>query len=292
MKMGAWPAMAPETVRFVGQAVAVVIAETKNQARDAAEAVDVNYKELPAVADIRAAIKPGAPQLHPEAPGNVIYDWDIGDEAAVKDAFSKAANVVTLEITNNRLVPNAMEPRAAIARIRQGRRALHALHDLAESACRPAGAVGVLQHRAGTQAARDRARRRRRLRLEDLHLSGRDGGAVGLEEDRPAGQMDRRPHRGLPDRRAWPRPHLEGRDGVRQGQQDPWPAGEDPRQFRRLYVAVLVGGADLSLCDAAVGPVQHPGDLCRGDRRSTPTPRRSMPIAARAGPRRAICSNA
>ena len=82
MKMGAWPAMAPETVRFVGQAVAVVIAETKNQARDAAEAVVVNYEELPAVADIHAAIKPGAPQLHPEAPGNMIYDWTIGDEAA------------------------------------------------------------------------------------------------------------------------------------------------------------------------------------------------------------------
>src|SRR5579863_6832236 len=115
MKMGAWPAMAPETVRFVGQAVAVVIAETKNQARDAAEAVVVTYEELPAVPDIRAAIKSGAPQLHPEAPGNVVYDWALGDEAAVNAAFAKAANVVTLELANNRLVPNAMEPRAAIA---------------------------------------------------------------------------------------------------------------------------------------------------------------------------------
>ena len=115
MKMGAWPAMAPETVRFVGQAVAVVIAETKNQARDAAEAVVVDYDELPAVPDVKAAIKPGAPQLHPEAPGNVVYDWALGDDAAVKAAFAKAANLVTLELTNNRLVPNAMEPRAAIA---------------------------------------------------------------------------------------------------------------------------------------------------------------------------------
>src|SRR5271165_2370424 len=109
MKMGAWPAMAPETVRFVGQAVAVVIAETKNQARDAADAVVVTYQELPAVADIRAAIAPGAPQLHPEAPGNMIYDWTIGDEAATESAFKSAANVVSLDITNNRLVPNAME---------------------------------------------------------------------------------------------------------------------------------------------------------------------------------------
>src|ERR1700745_2418668 len=115
MKMGAWPAMAPETVRFVGQAVAVVVAESKNLAKDAAEAVVVNYEELPAVPDIRAAIKPGAPQLHPEAAGNIVYDWALGDDAAVKAAFAKAANVVTLELTNNRLVPNAMEPRAAIA---------------------------------------------------------------------------------------------------------------------------------------------------------------------------------
>ena len=115
MKMGAWPAMAPETVRFVGQAVAVVIAESKNLARDAAEAVVVDYEELPAVPDIRAAIKPGAPQLHPEAAGNIVYDWELGDQAAVNDAFSKAANVVTLELANNRLVPNAMEPRAALA---------------------------------------------------------------------------------------------------------------------------------------------------------------------------------
>src|SRR6201981_2282828 len=115
MKMGAWPAMAPETVRFVGQAVAVVTAEPKTLAKHAPEAVVVDYEELPAVNDIRAAIKPGAPQLHPEAPGNIIYDWVIGDEAAVKDAFSKAANVVTLEVTNNRLVPNAMEPRSAVA---------------------------------------------------------------------------------------------------------------------------------------------------------------------------------
>jgi carbon-monoxide dehydrogenase large subunit len=115
MKMGAWPAMAPETVRFVGQAVAVVIAETKNLARDAAEAVVINYEELPAVADVAAAIKAGAPQLHPEAPGNQVYDWVIGDEAATSAAFSKAANVVKMDLTNNRLAPNPMEPRSAIA---------------------------------------------------------------------------------------------------------------------------------------------------------------------------------
>ena len=115
MKMGAWPAMAPEVVRFVGQAVAVVIAETKNQARDAAEAVAVDYEELPAVTGVKAAIASGAPQLHPEAPNNIVYDWELGDQAATTEAFAKAANVVKMDLVNNRLAPNAMEPRAAIA---------------------------------------------------------------------------------------------------------------------------------------------------------------------------------
>ena len=95
MKMGAWPAMAPETVRFVGQAVAVVIAETKNLARDAAEAVVVNYEELPSVPDVMSAVKPGAPQLHPEAPGNVIYDWVLGDEAATNPPAASAPMIST-----------------------------------------------------------------------------------------------------------------------------------------------------------------------------------------------------
>ena len=115
MKMGAYPALAPEVVRYVGQAIAVVIADSKNLARDAAEAVVVNYEELQAIGDIKAAIASGAPQLHPEAPGNIVYDWTLGDEKATNDAFAKAANVVSIDVTNNRLVPNAMEPRSAIA---------------------------------------------------------------------------------------------------------------------------------------------------------------------------------
>ncbi len=115
MNMGAWPALAPEVVRHVGQAVAVVVADTQAQARDAAEAVDVDWEELPVVVDAMAALAPGAPQLHPEAPNNLIYDWEIGDEAATDQAISGAAHVTKLEITNNRLVPNAMEPRAALA---------------------------------------------------------------------------------------------------------------------------------------------------------------------------------
>jgi len=115
MKMGGWRALEPEVVRHVGQAIAVVVADTQAEARDAADAVVVDYEELPAVVDAVAALEPGAPQIHPEAEGNLIYDWEIGDEAAVNAAFASAAHVTKMEIRNNRLVPNPMEPRAALA---------------------------------------------------------------------------------------------------------------------------------------------------------------------------------
>ncbi|NJR13645.1 MAG: xanthine dehydrogenase family protein molybdopterin-binding subunit [Phyllobacteriaceae bacterium] len=115
MKMGAWSPLAVDTVRYVGDAVAVVVAETRNQAKDAAEAVEVTYKVLPAVVDAVDALKPGAPQLHPEAPNNLIFDWALGtDEATVDAAIAGAAHVTHMKIRNNRLVPNAMEPRAAL----------------------------------------------------------------------------------------------------------------------------------------------------------------------------------
>ncbi|WP_206456148.1 xanthine dehydrogenase family protein molybdopterin-binding subunit [Aurantimonas marina] len=114
MKMGAWPALAVGTVRHVGQPIAVVVADTQLQARDAAEAVEVSYDELPAVVSAVDALKDGAPQLHPEAPGNLIFDWELGDKAATDAAFSRAAHVTKLHIVNNRLVPNPMEPRAAL----------------------------------------------------------------------------------------------------------------------------------------------------------------------------------
>ncbi len=114
MKMGAWSPLAVDRVRYVGDAVAIVVAETKGQARDAAEAVAVSYAELPAVAQAVDALKPDAPQLHPEAEGNLIYDWELGEEGPTNEALARAAHVTKMRIVNNRLVPNAMEPRAAL----------------------------------------------------------------------------------------------------------------------------------------------------------------------------------
>ncbi|MBX3597242.1 MAG: xanthine dehydrogenase family protein molybdopterin-binding subunit [Rhizobiaceae bacterium] len=115
MKMGAWSPLAVDRVRYVGDAVAIVIADTKGQARDAAEVVNVVYKERKAVTSAVEALKKGAPQLHPEAENNLIYDWEIGDAAATDAALKKAAHITKMHIVNNRLVPNAMEPRAALA---------------------------------------------------------------------------------------------------------------------------------------------------------------------------------
>ncbi|MDI7923604.1 xanthine dehydrogenase family protein molybdopterin-binding subunit [Ferirhizobium litorale] len=114
MKMGAWRPLAHEKVRYVGDAVAIVVADSLGEARDAAEAVEVEYEELDVVTVAVDAIKPGAPQIHAESADNLIFDWEIGDSAAVDQAIASAAHVTEIEIHNNRLSPNPMEPRATL----------------------------------------------------------------------------------------------------------------------------------------------------------------------------------
>jgi carbon-monoxide dehydrogenase large subunit len=110
----AHPVLATGKVRHVGDPVAVVIAATRQEAKNAAELLSIDYEDLPAIAAVRDAVAPGAPLVHDDAPGNVCFDWHIGDKGIVDAAFAQAAHVVELDLTNNRLVPNAMEPRAAI----------------------------------------------------------------------------------------------------------------------------------------------------------------------------------
>ncbi|MGQ0649522.1 MAG: xanthine dehydrogenase family protein molybdopterin-binding subunit [Gemmatimonadaceae bacterium] len=107
--------MAVDTARYAGEAVAVVIADTAAGARDAADAVQVDYDELPAVASCVDALRPGAPQLHANAPGNVAFKWQLGDAAATDSAIKGATTVVKQHLVNQRLIPNAIEPRACVA---------------------------------------------------------------------------------------------------------------------------------------------------------------------------------
>jgi len=109
------PALANGRVRHIGDPVAFVVADSMEQARDAAELVDVDYETLPAVLGGRAAIARGAPEIWPEAPGNIAFHVQRGDREAVKRAFADAAHVVDIEVMNNRLVVAPIEPRAGIA---------------------------------------------------------------------------------------------------------------------------------------------------------------------------------
>jgi carbon-monoxide dehydrogenase large subunit len=118
MKMAPHPALAAGKVCYVGDPVAVVVAETLAQAKDAAEKVNVEYEQLPAVTDLAKA--QSGPQIHEVAPNNTIYQWHLGDAKAVDAAFKSAKHVTRLDIVNNRLVPNAMEPRVAIAEYDRG----------------------------------------------------------------------------------------------------------------------------------------------------------------------------
>ena len=115
MKEPPHPPLAQGKVRYVGDHVAVVVAETLDAAHDAAELVEVDYEPLPSVVDAVAATRKGAPVLHDIAPDNRCYVWGLGDKAGVETAFAKAAHVTKLDFVNNRLIPNAIEPRAANA---------------------------------------------------------------------------------------------------------------------------------------------------------------------------------
>jgi carbon-monoxide dehydrogenase large subunit len=114
MKEPPHPILALDKVRYVGDHVAMVVAETLEQARNAAEMVEVDYEPLGAVVDVRDAKAPGAPAAHDMAPDNHCYKWAIGDKGEVDKAFAGAAHVTKIDLVNNRLAPNPMEPRAAI----------------------------------------------------------------------------------------------------------------------------------------------------------------------------------
>jgi carbon-monoxide dehydrogenase large subunit len=113
--------LAKDRVRYVGEAVACVVAETAVQAKDAAELVELDIEELPAVTTPAQALAADAPQLHDDAPGNLVLDFHYGNAEAVKKAFAEAAHVTRLEIDSNRIVVNPMEPRSAIGNVENGR---------------------------------------------------------------------------------------------------------------------------------------------------------------------------
>ncbi len=114
------PVIADEVVRYAGDTVALVVAETLAQAKDAAELIEIDYDPLSAVADIPTALEAGASLVWGHAKGNVAFDWTMGDEAGVAAGFAKAARTVAVDLVNNRLVPTSMEPRGALGEYSSG----------------------------------------------------------------------------------------------------------------------------------------------------------------------------
>jgi carbon-monoxide dehydrogenase large subunit len=102
-------------VRFVGQEVALVVASTAQAAQDAAESIEVEYRDLPVVVDAESALAAGAEQLYPDIPGNLCFDYEYGDEAKTAEAFSRAAHVTRIALDSQRMVGNPMEPKACLA---------------------------------------------------------------------------------------------------------------------------------------------------------------------------------
>jgi carbon-monoxide dehydrogenase large subunit len=122
------PLLADGKVRYVGEPVALIVAETHAQALDAAERVEVDYSPLPAVTTAAAARAPGSPEISSEVPGNLCFDWRTGDPGAVEAAFAAAAHIVELRLDNHRIVTNPIEPRGVIGLWdpEQGRYTAHA----------------------------------------------------------------------------------------------------------------------------------------------------------------------
>lgn len=114
MKAGAHPVLALDTVRYVGDHVAMIVAETHAQAKSAAELIEVDYDAQPAAVSLATCQSPSTGQVHADAPRNTCFEWELGNKAETMDALAKAHKVIKIDLVNNRLIPNAMEPRAAI----------------------------------------------------------------------------------------------------------------------------------------------------------------------------------
>ena len=160
------PALAEDRVRYVGDAVAVVIAESRSQALDAVEAVWIDYDLLPAVVETNQAMADNANLVWGEAAKNQCFDWEDGDADATNKAFAEASHVVELQLVNNRLVPTSMETRGAVAAIEEGTGRL--------TLCVSCQGVHVMRSLLATQIFN--------VAEEDIHVTCNDvGGGFGMK---------------------------------------------------------------------------------------------------------------
>ena len=259
------PALALGVVRHVGDPVVMIIAETRAQAKDAAQLVDVEYDALPAVAHLPDAVAKGAPQVWEQAPGNVCFDWHLGDKAATDAAFARAKNVVTIDLTNNRVVPNAMEPRSAIGHF-EAATDHYTLYTTSQNPHLTRLLLGAFTLQVPEH----------RLRVVAPDVGGGFGSKIYHYAEELlvlwASRRTRRPVKWTSERNEAFMSDAHGRDHVSHAEL----ALDERGRFIGLRVQTLANmGAylfdlralhpDLPLRHAAVGPLRHPGHLRRGE---------------------------
>ena len=199
------PALVVDRVRYVGDPVAMVIAETLAQAKDAAELVVVDYEPLPSVTSVAEAAEPDAPRLWDENPDNISHTTERGNRTATEAAFAQAAHIVKRRYVDHTRACAVHGAARRARRLRSGGGSLHALRRRELSAPRAQHARQHGVQGAGEQRARGVPRRRRRLRRQGLAIRRAPAGAVGRAQARPAGEVALRTLRGDPRRRARPR---------------------------------------------------------------------------------------
>ena len=269
-------------MRWVGDYVAFVVAETCHQALDAAELIEVDYEPLPAVISTADASKPGAPRVWDGCADNIGFVQLFGDKAATDAAFAKADARGQASLRDQ---PRHRRHHGAARlhrRLQFDRRPLHHLHHAAARASVPLRAVADPEG-AREPDPRGRRRYRRQLRHEVGGLQRGRAGAARLEGDRPAGEVGEHAVGGVPRRRAGARQRHRGRARARQGRQVPRAAREGRRRHRRL-------SADRHERLHAAISARSPASTASRPRtptspRCSPTPIRCGPIAATAGPR-------
>ena len=288
MKMAPHPALAHGKACHVGDPVAVVIADTLADARDAAELVKVDYEVLPAVADPAKAQSAGAPQIHELAPNNTIYQWHLGDQQPTEAAFKAAKHVTRLDLINNRLVPGSDRAARRSCRVRRWRRHAHPVeHHTRTHVARLviAAFVGMAPEHKLRVIAPDVGG----LWLEDQRVPRRPGGAVGdAANRRPVQWVAQRTEAFVYD--------AHGRDHITHRMASTRTARSPRCAPRRSPISAPTCRPSRPRCRPistrpVSGRTTFRTSIARSTR-STPTRCRSTPIAARGGRKRPTCWNA
>ena len=205
------PALALGRVRYVGEPVAIVVADSLHAAQDASELIQIDYDSLPAVVSGRAALAQDAPLLHEEIPGNLCYGTDYGDRAATQAAFAAARHIVRVAQESGRIVGNPMEPKAAMAAWDGN---ILELWSPSQGMTGMRDGLAALAGLTPDTVARPRAGCRRRVRRPRSGLSGICRPGLGREANRATGEMGREPVGDVPQRLSRPRRFHGGRTGA------------------------------------------------------------------------------